>query len=85
MRRRLTIRTVGVSLLLVAIIATILGLLTVSIDRQRDAGVRARHSQAVISAAHLSYQRLLAVQTAIRGFLIRGNESVLEQYRTARA
>jgi len=85
MRRRLTIRTVGVSLLLVAIIATILGLLTVSIDRQREAGVRARQSQAVISAANLAYQRLLAVQTSIRGFLIRGNESVLDQYRTARA
>jgi signal transduction histidine kinase/CHASE3 domain sensor protein len=81
----LTIRTIGVSALLVAMIATILGMLAVSVERQREAGQRARHSQSVISAANLSYQRLLAVQTTIRGFLIRGNESILEQYRDARA
>ncbi len=84
MRRRLTIRTVGVSLLLVAMIATIMGLLAVAVDRQREAGLRARHSQSVIAAANLAHQRLLAVQTNIRGYLIRGNESVLEQYREAR-
>jgi signal transduction histidine kinase len=85
MRRRLTIRTLGISALLVAVIAAILGLLAVSVDRQREAALRARESQAVISAANLAYQRLLAVQSTIRGFLVRGNEGVLGQYRSARA
>jgi signal transduction histidine kinase/CHASE3 domain sensor protein len=80
----MTRRTVGVSLLLVAVIVCILGLLAFSVESQRAAGVRARQSQAVISAAHLSYQRLLAVQTAIRGYLIHGDESGLEPYRAAR-
>ena len=45
-----------------------------AIDRQHDAGERARQSQAVIAAANLTEQRLLAVQTHVRGFLIRGND-----------
>lgn len=84
MRRRLTLRTIGISLLLVAVFVVVLALLAISIDRQREAGQRARHSQSVIAAANLAHQRLLAVQTTIRGFLIRGNESVLEEYRKAR-
>jgi signal transduction histidine kinase/CHASE3 domain sensor protein len=85
MRRRLTLRTVAVSVLIVAVVAVVLGALAIAIGRQRDAGQRARHSQTVIAAANLTQQRLLAVQTTIRGFLIRGNPDVLADYRSARA
>ena len=85
MRRRLTVRTVAVSVLIVAVVAVVLGALAIAIGRQRDAGQRARHSQSVIAAANLTQQRLLAVQTTIRGFLIRGNADLLDGYRDARA
>jgi signal transduction histidine kinase/CHASE3 domain sensor protein len=85
MTRRLTVRTLTVSALIVVIVAGVLGGLTLAIDSQHDAGERARRSQAVISAANLTQQRLLAVQTAVRGFLIRGNETLLSDYRSARA
>ena len=85
MTRRLTIRTLTVSALIVVIVAGVLGGLTLAIDRQHDAGERARRSQAVIAAANLTQQRLLAVQTIVRGFLIRGNPSLLRDYRSARA
>ena len=42
MRRRLTLRTVAVSLLIVAVVAVVLGSLAIAIGRQRDAGERAR-------------------------------------------
>jgi signal transduction histidine kinase/CHASE3 domain sensor protein len=83
--RRLTVRTLTVSALIVVIVAGVLGGLTLAIDRQRDAGERARHSQAVIAAANLTQQRLLAVQTTVRGFLIRGNPTLLSDYRSARS
>ena len=54
-----------------------MGALAVAIDRQHDAGERARRSQTVIAAANLTQQRLLAVQTNIRGYLIRGNADLL--------
>ncbi len=41
-------------------------------------------SQAVIAAANLTQQRLLAVQTNIRGYLISGNETLLQDYQEAR-
>jgi signal transduction histidine kinase/CHASE3 domain sensor protein len=82
--RRLTIRTLTVSALIVVIVAGVLGGLTLAIDRQHDAGERARRSQAVIAAANLTQQRLLAVQTTVRGFLIRGNQTFLSDYRAAR-
>ena len=85
MRQRLTLRTVAVSVLIVAVVATVLGSLAIAIGRQRDAGERARRSQAVIAAANLTQQRLLAVQTNIRGFLIRGNPDLITGYRAARA
>lgn len=85
MTRRLTIRTLTVSALIVVIVAGVLGGLTLAIDRQHDAGERARRSQAVISAANLTQQRLLAVQTTVRGFLIRGNASLLTNYRSVRS
>ena len=73
MRRRLTVRTLAVSALIIVVVGAVLGGLALAIDRQHDAGERARRSQAVIAAANLTQQRLLAVQTKIRGFLIRGN------------
>ena len=79
MTRRLTIRTLTVSALIVVIVAGVLGGLTLAIDRQHDAGERARRSQAVIAAANLTQQRLLAVQTTVRGFLIRGNHDAAER------
>jgi hypothetical protein len=42
--RRLTIRTLTVSALIVVIVAGVLGGLTLAIDRQHDAGERARRS-----------------------------------------
>ena len=80
MRRRLTARTLAVSALIVVVVAVVLGALALAIDRQHDAGERARRSQAVISAANLTEQRLLAVQTMLRGFLIRGNPTSLTDY-----
>ncbi len=85
MRRRLTARTLGVSTLLVAVVAVVLGGLAIAIDRQHAAGDRARHSQAVIAAANLTQQRMLGVQTLIRGYLIRGNADILADYRETRA
>lgn len=85
MRHRLTIRTFAVSALIVAVVSGVFGWLAVAINAQRDAGERARHSQAVIAAANLTQQRVLAVQTSIRGFLIGGNPDYLSQYRSVRA
>ena len=55
-------------MLIVAVVAIVLGSLAIAIGRQREAGERARRSQAVIAAANLTQQRLLAVQTNIRGY-----------------
>ena len=57
---------------------------SLAIGRQHDAAGRARRSQAVIAAANLTEQRFLAVQTNVRGFLIRGNADVLADYQRAR-
>jgi signal transduction histidine kinase len=84
MRNRLTARTLAVSALLVAVIAVVLGGLAIAIDRQHTAGERARHSQAVIAAANLTEQRVLGVQTIIRGYLIGGNPDLLADYRETR-
>jgi signal transduction histidine kinase/CHASE3 domain sensor protein len=84
MIRRLTVRTLAVSALIIVVVGAVLGVLALAIDRQHDAGDRARSSQAASSAANLTQQRLLAVQTTIRGFLIRGNPTVLSDYRAVR-
>ena len=85
MRRRLTARTLAVSALIVAVVAVVLGGLAIAIDRQHKAGERARHSQAVIAAANLTAQRVLGVQTLIRGFLIRGNPDLARRLPRRRA
>ncbi len=84
MTRRLTFRTLTVSALIIVIVASVLGGLALAIDSQHDAGVRARRSQAVIAAANLTQQRLLAVQTTIRGYLIHANPKLLTDYRSVR-
>jgi CHASE3 domain sensor protein len=81
----LTRRTIFVSILLLLVVGGVIGLLALAINRQHEAAHRARVSQTVISAANLTEQRLLAVQTNIRGYLIRGNRDVLVDYRIARA
>ena len=73
------------SLVLLAVVTLVIGLLTWAIARQREAAVRALESQKVIAAANLTQQRLLSVQTNVRGYLIRGNDDVLQEYRQARA
>jgi signal transduction histidine kinase/CHASE3 domain sensor protein len=85
MRNHLTARTLAVSVLLVAVVAVVLGVLAFAIDRQHDAGERARHSQSVIAAANLTEQRVLGVQTIVRGYLIRGNADLLADYQQTRA
>ena len=85
MTRRLTARTIWVSVLIVGVVAAVMGMLVIAIERQHDAGERARRSQVVISAANLTQQRLLAVQTNIRGYLISRNPAVFAAYRDARA
>ncbi|HET6548039.1 MAG TPA: ATP-binding protein [Solirubrobacter sp.] len=84
MRRRLTIRTVVASALLVAVVAATMTALAFAIRDQHDAAVAARRSQTVIAAANLAQQRLLSVQTSLRGYLIRGNDELLQSYRDAR-
>jgi CHASE3 domain sensor protein len=84
MSRRLTFRTLAVSALLIVVVGAVLGAMALGIDRQHDAGERARHSQTVIATANLAEQRLLAVQSAIRGFLIHGNPKLLSDYRAVR-
>ena len=81
----MTKRTILGSLGLVLLVATVIGLLTWAIARQQDTARQARESQAVIAAGNLTQQRLLAVQTNIRGYLISGNEDLLQAYRQARA
>ena len=84
MRRRLTVRTLAVSALIIVVVGAVLGGLALGIDRQHDAGERARHSQSVIATANLTQQRLLAVQTTLRGFLIGANPNLLTDYRGVR-
>lgn len=81
----MTRRTILVSVLLVAVVTAVIGALTVAIDRQHDSAQRARRSLSVVAAANLAQQRFLSVQTNIRGYLIRGNEDLLSDYRIARA
>ncbi|MDA0182165.1 ATP-binding protein [Solirubrobacter phytolaccae] len=81
----MTKRTVLGSLGLVVLVATVIGLLTWAIARQQATARQARESQAVIAAGNLTQQRLLAVQTNVRGYLIAGNEDLLQAYRQARA
>ena len=78
----MTRRTMLVSVLLLAAVTAVIGALAVAIDRQHGAAQRARRSLTVIAAANLTQQRLLAVQTNIRGYLIRGNEDLLIDYRS---
>jgi signal transduction histidine kinase len=77
-------RTLIASLLLVAIVGGVIGALTVAIGHQHQTATRARHSEVVIAAANLTEQHFLAVQTNVRGYLIRGNPDVLTDYRAAR-
>lgn len=81
----MTKRTIFGSAALVLLVATVIGLLTFAIARQQATARQARESQAVIAAGNLTQQRLLAVQTNIRGYLISGNEDLLQAYRQARA
>ena len=84
MRRRLTIahdRRLAADR---AVVGRVLGLLAWRSTASSDAGERARQSQAVIAAANLTQQRLLAVQTNVRGFLISGNDGPAAS-RTAQA
>lgn len=81
----MTRRTVLGSVGLVVLVATVIGLLTWAIARQQATARDARESQTVIAAGNLAQQRLLAVQTNLRGFLIAGNEDFLQSYRQARA
>jgi signal transduction histidine kinase/CHASE3 domain sensor protein len=80
-----TKRTIFGSAALVLLVATVIGLLTWAIARQQATARQARESQGVIAAGNLTQQRLLAVQTNIRGYLINGNEDLLQAYRQARA
>ena len=81
----MTRRTLLGSVLILAAVIAVVGALSVAIDRQHRAALRAQRSLAVIAAANLTQQRLLAVQTNLRGYLIRGNEDLLSAYRVARA
>src|ERR1700752_5040562 len=81
----MTRRTLLGSVLILAAVTAVIGALAVAIDRQHQAADRAQRSLNVIAAANLTQQRLLAVQTNIRGYLIRGNQDVLVDYRVARA
>ena len=54
MTRRLTVRTLAASALIIVVVGVVLGGLAFAIDRQHDAGERARHSQAVIASANLT-------------------------------
>lgn len=81
----MTRRTIFGSLGLVVLVATVIGLLTWAIAVQQKTARQARESQSVIAAGNLTQQRLLAVQTNIRGYLISGNEDLLQTYRQARA
>ena len=67
------------------LVGLVIGLLTWAIARQQQTARTARESQAVIAAGNLTQQRLLAVQTNIRGYLISGNDDLLQAYRQARA
>lgn len=81
----MTKRTIFGSLVLVVVVGTVIGLLAWASARQQATAERAVESQAVIAAGNLTQQRLLAVQTNIRGYLISGNEDLLTAYRQARA
>src|SRR6478609_2239362 len=81
----MTRRTLLGSVLILAAVIAVVGALSVAIDRQHRAALRAQRSLSVIAAANLTQQRLLAVQTNLRGYLIRKNEDFLSSYRVARA
>jgi signal transduction histidine kinase/CHASE3 domain sensor protein len=79
-----TRRAVLASLALIAIVVTVIALLTWAIARQRETAEHAVESQAIIAAANLTQQRLLAVQTNVRGYLVSGNPEILQDYQHAR-
>jgi len=81
----MTKRTIFGSLGLVVLVGLVIGLLTWAIARQQATARTARESQAVIAAGNQTQQRLLAVQTNLRGYLINGNDDFLQSYRQARA
>src|SRR3954451_8765992 len=81
----MTARTLLGSVLLLAAVTAVIGALAVAVNRQHQAAQRAQRSLSVIAAANLAEQRLLAVQTNIRGYLIGANSDLLADYRIARA
>ncbi|MBE2315321.1 HAMP domain-containing protein [Solirubrobacter sp. CPCC 204708] len=81
----MTRRTILGSLSLVLIVFAVIALLSWAVARQQATAARALESQEVIAAANLTQQRLLAVQTNVRGYLISGNEELLQEYQHVRS
>jgi signal transduction histidine kinase/CHASE3 domain sensor protein len=82
--RSLRNRTVGVTVLIVLVVAAVMVALLAAISRQRDAAESARHSQVVISAGTRTEAALLGVQTTLRGYLVNGSAELLADYQKVR-
>jgi signal transduction histidine kinase/CHASE3 domain sensor protein len=83
--RSLRNRTLGVTILIVLVVAAVMIALLVAISRQRDSAESARHSQVVISAGTRAEASLLGVQTTLRGYLVNGSAELLADYQKVRS
>src|SRR5919199_3693302 len=68
-----------------AALVTLFALLLVAILSYRDASTTARHAQQAIASANQLETLALDLETGLRGFIIKGNQSSLRPWRLARA
>jgi signal transduction histidine kinase len=78
-------RTVGVSVLLSAVIGTAFFLLALAIEVLRGTEARANHAQEVLIAANRLERLVIDVETTQRGFIITGEPRLLEPWYQARS
>jgi signal transduction histidine kinase len=67
-----------------AALVTLFALLLVAILSYRDASTTARHAQQAIASANQLETLALDLETGLRGFIIKGNQSSLRPWRDAR-
>src|SRR4051794_4711460 len=80
----LTARLALAGALLLALVAAAFALLIGAIGTLRDDSRDARHSAEILSAAHRAEKLAIDIETGGRGFVITGDESFLEPWRSGR-
>jgi signal transduction histidine kinase/CHASE3 domain sensor protein len=82
-KRDLTARMVGASILLAVLVGAVLTVLAVTLYGFRGTANRARHSEEVLATANRLERVVLDLETGERGFLLTRQQSFLEPWRTA--